>query len=65
MVSAIAKQFIVEFPFKALLYKGPDFEQEMATASLEARKRKVRMEVRNRYELPDNLGTRTIVELTC
>ncbi len=48
---------------KALLYKGPDVDQEMAAAAIEARKRKVRMEVRNRYELPDNLGTRTIVEL--
>ena len=49
---------------RALLYKGPDVEQEMAAAALEAGKRKVRMEVRNRYELPDNLGTRTIVELS-
>ena len=48
---------------KALLYKGPDVEQEMAAAAPEARKRKVRMEVKNRYELPDNLGSRTIVEL--
>ena len=49
---------------KALLFKGPDVEQEMAAAALEARKRKVRMEVRSHYELPDNLGTRTIVELS-
>ena len=49
---------------RALLYKGPDVEQEMAAAALEAGKRKVRMEVRNRYELPDNLGTRTILELS-
>ena len=42
---------------RILLYKGPDAEQEIA----EARKTRVRMEVVLRYDLPDSLGTRTIV----
>ena len=48
---------------KLLLYKGPDVEQEMAEAAGEARKRRVRMDVVMRYELPDAQGSRTIVEL--
>jgi hypothetical protein len=46
-----------------LLYKGPDVEQEIAEASLEARKRKVRVVVTERYELPEGMGMRTIVAL--
>jgi 16S rRNA (guanine527-N7)-methyltransferase len=42
---------------RILLYKGPDAEQEIA----EAPKIRVRMEVVMRYDLPDSLGTRTIV----
>jgi 16S rRNA (guanine527-N7)-methyltransferase len=49
---------------RVLLYKGPDVDAEIATAALEARKRKVRIEVRERHELPGNLGIRTIVELS-
>lgn len=48
---------------RVLLYKGPDVEQEIAEASLEARKRKVRVAVIKRYELPGGLGARTIVSL--
>ena len=48
---------------RALLYKGPDAEQEIEEAALEARKRKVRMKVVSRYELPDGLGTRCVVEM--
>ena len=48
---------------RMLLYKGPDVEQEIAEAALEARKRRVRMEIVMRYELPDSQGTRTIVEI--
>lgn len=48
---------------RCLLYKGPDAETEMAEAAAEARKRGVRMRVIERYDLPDSLGTRTIVEL--
>jgi 16S rRNA (guanine527-N7)-methyltransferase len=48
---------------KILLYKGPDAELEIAEAASEARKLRVRMEVVMRYDLPDSLGTRTIVQL--
>lgn len=43
---------------RALLYKGPDAEQEIA----EATKGKVSARVVLRYELPEGAGTRTIVE---
>ena len=38
-----------------VLYKGPDVDQEIAEASVEARNRKFRMEVVMRYSLPDGL----------
>jgi 16S rRNA (guanine527-N7)-methyltransferase len=44
-----------------LLYKGPDVEQEFAEAAPQAKKRRVKMEVVMRYELPDAQGSRTIV----
>jgi 16S rRNA (guanine527-N7)-methyltransferase len=50
---------------KVLAYKGPDIEQEMAEAAQEAHKRKVRMEIVMRYELPEGAGSRSIVELKC
>ena len=49
---------------RVLLYKGPDAAAEISAASAEARKRRVRMQVRDRYELPDAMGSRTIVELS-
>ncbi len=49
---------------KVLLYKGPDAEHEIAEASGEAQKRRMRLSVAARYELPDNLGSRTIVQIT-
>jgi 16S rRNA (guanine527-N7)-methyltransferase len=49
---------------RMLLYKGPDAEQEIAEAAAEARKIRARMEVVMRYDLPDSLGTRTIVQIT-
>jgi 16S rRNA (guanine527-N7)-methyltransferase len=48
---------------RALLYKGPDVEAEIAEAGTEARKRQIKMRVVERYDLPDGLGTRTIVEM--
>ena len=48
---------------RVLLYKGPDAGAEIAAASAEGRKRRVTMSVKWRYDLPDKLGTRTIVEL--
>ncbi len=47
----------------AVLYKGPDVEAEMVIAAAAARKQKVRMRAMDRYELPDAMGTRTLVEL--
>jgi 16S rRNA (guanine527-N7)-methyltransferase len=49
---------------RALLYKGPVVENEIAEASAEARKRNITMHVVQRYDLPDGLGTRTIVEMS-
>jgi 16S rRNA (guanine527-N7)-methyltransferase len=49
---------------RALLYKGPDVDKEIAEAEPAARKLKVRVRVVARYELPDQLGLRTIVEMS-
>jgi 16S rRNA (guanine527-N7)-methyltransferase len=49
---------------RMLLYKGPDAEREIAEAATEARKVRARMEVVMRYDLPDSLGARTIVQIT-
>lgn len=49
---------------RVLLYKGPDAESEIAEAMPESRKRQIRCKVVERYSLPDDLGSRTIVELT-
>lgn len=48
---------------RVLLYKGPDAEVEMEEAAQESKKRNVQMTILERYELPDGLGTRTIVEI--
>ena len=48
---------------RLLLYKGPDAEEEIAEAATEARKIRARMEIVMRYDLPDSLGARTIVEI--
>jgi 16S rRNA (guanine527-N7)-methyltransferase len=47
----------------ALLYKGPDAEQEIASAEKELKKFHAAARVVMRYELPDSLGVRTVVEL--
>lgn len=49
---------------RILLYKGPDAEQEIAEATAEARKLRAHLEIVMRYDLPDSLGTRTIVRIT-
>jgi 16S rRNA (guanine527-N7)-methyltransferase len=48
---------------RALLYKGPDADAEIAEALAEARRRQLQMQVVFRYELPDHSGTRSIVEI--
>lgn len=49
---------------RLLLYKGPDVEQEIEEAGQEAAKRRVRADIVMRYELPEGMGNRTIVELS-
>lgn len=44
---------------RLILYKGPDVEAELE----EARKRRVTADVLCRYELPDGLGTRTLLQI--
>jgi 16S rRNA (guanine527-N7)-methyltransferase len=48
---------------RVLFYKGPDAATEIADAAPETARRQLRMRVIDRYELPDSLGTRTIVEM--
>ena len=49
---------------RALLYKGPDVETEIAEAARDARALGVKFEIVMRYDLPDNLGIRNIVQIT-
>jgi 16S rRNA (guanine527-N7)-methyltransferase len=49
---------------RMLLYKGPDAQQEIAEAAPEARKIHAHLEVVMRYDLPDSLGARSIVQIT-
>lgn len=48
---------------RVLLYKGPDAEQEIAVAQQTPAGRKYEMRIVQRYALPDEMGTRTIVEM--
>jgi 16S rRNA (guanine527-N7)-methyltransferase len=48
---------------KILLYKGPDAEREIAESEKECGKLRVRAEVVMRYDLPDALGSRTIIQM--
>ncbi len=48
---------------RALLYKGPDVESEIAEATRDASTLGVKIEILMRYNLPDGLGTRTIVQI--
>jgi 16S rRNA (guanine527-N7)-methyltransferase len=45
---------------RLILYKGPDVQAEVA----EAHKHRVAAEVLCRYDLPDGLGTRTLVQIS-
>lgn len=49
---------------RALFYKGPDAETEIAEAAAEIKKYRMHLQVVARYDLPDGLGTRTVVEMT-
>lgn len=48
---------------RVLLYKGPDAETEIEEARPEAKRKHVQFRVVSRYELPDGLGERTLVEM--
>ncbi len=48
---------------KALLYKGPDIEQEIAEAATQMKKLRVKAVEVLRYDLPDSMGSRRIVEV--
>jgi 16S rRNA (guanine527-N7)-methyltransferase len=48
---------------KILLYKGPDAEREVAESAKECARLRVRAEVVMRYDLPDSLGARTIIQI--
>lgn len=48
---------------RALLYKGPDAEAEIAKAALGLKKYGLRARVVQQYDLPDGQGSRTIVEV--
>jgi 16S rRNA (guanine527-N7)-methyltransferase len=48
---------------RALLYKGPGVEDEIAEADRDAKSLGVRVEIVMRYELPDGVGTRNIVQI--
>jgi 16S rRNA (guanine527-N7)-methyltransferase len=49
---------------KILVYKGPDAELEIAESAKEAARLRAKPEVVMRYDLPDSMGTRTIVQIT-
>jgi 16S rRNA (guanine527-N7)-methyltransferase len=49
---------------RVLFYKGPDAQTEISEAAPEAAKRQLRLRIVERYELPNSLGIRTIVEMT-
>jgi 16S rRNA (guanine527-N7)-methyltransferase len=48
---------------RALLYKGPDVDTEILGAAASAQKNKLKVRVVERYELPESLGGRTLVEM--
>jgi len=48
---------------KIILYKGPDADREIQESAKDAAKLRARLAVVMRYELPDSLGSRTIVQI--
>ena len=47
-----------------LLYKGPDVEKELMEAGAEAKRRRVTLAVAMRYDLPEQLGGRTVIRIS-
>jgi 16S rRNA (guanine527-N7)-methyltransferase len=48
---------------RCLLYKGPDADEEIAEAVPRLRRSRIQASIVARYDLPDQSGTRTLVEL--
>ena len=48
---------------RALFYKGPDADREIAEAAPQAQRLRVDLRVAMRYELPEGFGTRTVIEV--
>jgi 16S rRNA (guanine527-N7)-methyltransferase len=48
---------------RALLYKGPDAQLELFEAAKEIQKHRLRARIVEKYELPDEMGTRTLVQM--
>jgi 16S rRNA (guanine527-N7)-methyltransferase len=48
---------------RIFFYKGPDAAAEISEAAPETAKRQLRLRIIERYQLPDAMGTRTIVEM--
>ncbi|HYI92161.1 MAG TPA: 16S rRNA (guanine(527)-N(7))-methyltransferase RsmG [Bryobacteraceae bacterium] len=48
---------------RAILYKGPDVQLEIEAAAAELKKRRLRVDVLERYDLPEAFGSRTIVQI--
>lgn len=68
-VASIPKMIGLLAPFvrkgtRLLLYKGPDVENEIAEAWDAAKAKRIQMTVAMRYELPEQAGSRAIVELS-
>lgn len=49
---------------RALLYKGPDVEAEIREAQAELTRGRLEARILEQYSLPDDLGSRTFVELS-
>jgi hypothetical protein len=45
------------------LYKGPDVDQEIAEAKREADRLRLKVGIAMRFELPEGMGSRTIIEI--
>lgn len=68
-VASVSKMIGLLGPFvrkgtRLLLYKGPDVENEIAEARDAAKTRRIQITVAARYDLPEQFGSRAIVELS-
>lgn len=49
---------------RAILYKGPDVAAEIEAATAEAKRQKLKIRVLDHYDLPEQMGGRTLVEIS-